>query len=147
MLSKFAKSIITLVAANVACGCYAHHHFTEHDSDLDNVFFGKPPASAETRRLDESQSTVYALYGLVAWSDRDTRFTAYVLKDRAKDNRVFVSALESQVGIVDVLVDFASGYVLFPIGGFLIMMRSVSVEGRTEANVDSSHRPIHEASP
>lgn len=122
--------LLSLALLAVIQSCFTYRHYAKKDSQLDGVFFGVPPASAtSSSRLESSVANVYALWGLVPYSDDSTRATTTIMASAAGHSTVYIYSLTTQTSFLDGFVNVIALYYTLGLGGLVINMRSADIKG------------------
>ena len=127
------KQILNLAATAALLlplgACYTVDHFTGDPARYDGLYFAREKDAPEEPLVHDDEWRNYAVWGLVEWDEKQTRFAGRRLAQVSDENRPMDIAVRSEQTFLNGLTSLGLGLLAGPFGALFFVPRSIEVNG------------------
>ena len=124
-MNRCKRALIALALSAPFTSCLAVEHFTEDPTQYDNLYFGPDAQEPERPFVEDDQWRLYALFGLVPWSEDQIRFAGTALARVAPEQGRMDFTVTTEQTVINWLANVAISFI--PFGSLVLTTRSTEV--------------------
>ena len=129
MSPRILRAACALTLALSVTSCFTVDHFTGDPTRYDGLYFGDDKDAPVEPPLHADQWRNYAVYGLIAWDESQTRYAGERLSQVGGDRRPMDVAVRSEMTFLNGLTSFGLSLLTGPFGALFFVPRSIEVSG------------------
>jgi hypothetical protein len=126
---RFLKTSVGVALVCALSSCWAADHFHGDPTQYDNLFFGPDESAPKNAAVRTDKWRNYAVFGLVAWDEAQTRFAGTRFGAVPPVSRPMTIYVRSEESFLNILASFGVSLIGGPLGPLLFVPRTTEVIG------------------